>query len=389
MRIYDVIIVGGGASGLICAATAAGRRRNVLLIDHSDSLGKKIAISGGGKCNFSNRNISAENYISKDPDFCKTALSGFTPDDFISLVDKYNIKYHEKKHGQYFCNGDASQIVSMIESECRRARVEILLNCTIERISKADKFEIESSRGKFSSESLIIATGGMSAPKIGATDFGLRIAKQFGMKLVEPRPGLVPLKLSPEDRAIFSPLSGISIETKVKCGEITFRDHILFTHKGLSGPAILNISSYWRHGDTISIDFLPGQNLYELLIANSSRKVELVNFLATLLPRRFAQKFCETFFDSRRMVQYSQKEFRNIAAKIHDFVLHPSGTEGFAKAECTVGGVSTAELSPETMESKRVGGLFFVGELVDVTGKIGGYNLQWAWSSGVAAGKSA
>jgi predicted Rossmann fold flavoprotein len=389
MRIYDIIIIGGGASGLICAATAARRRRNVLLIDHSDALGKKISISGGGRCNFTNRNISVENYVSKDPEFCKTALCGFTPSDFISIVDRYKIKHHEKQNGQFFCDGEAAQIVTMLVSECRRARAEILLNCQIKNITKGEGFEVESSRGKFRSDALVIATGGMSVPKTGATDFGFRIAKDFGIKLVEPRPGLVPLKLSPEDRAIFSPLSGISIEAEVKYNDISFRDDILFTHRGLSGPAILNISSYWKHGEPISIDFLPGKNLFEILKANSSRKIELANLLASVVPRRFAHRFFEAFFDSRRMVQYSQKEIQNVAAKIHDFILHPSGTEGFAYAECTVGGVSTAELSPATMESKRVGGLFFIGEVIDVAGNIGGYNLQWAWSSGVAAGKSA
>jgi predicted Rossmann fold flavoprotein len=386
-KTYDVVIIGGGAAGLMCAIEAGKRNRTVLVIENSDSIGKKIAISGGGRCNFTNRFISRDNFISNDPHFCEPVLEGFTSKDFIGLVEKYKIKYHEKKLGQLFCDGSSGQIVSMLATKCQKADVKIIVECKTTGISKKERFEIVTSGGKFLARSLVIATGGISMPKIGASDFGYRVATQFDIKRTAIKPALVPLTFNAEDKKIFGDLGGVSLDAIVSCGEIAFRENILFTHKGLSGPAILQISSYWKQGESISLNFLPDENLFDLLSRNSKRKIELKNFLSTIFPKRFAEIFCDAFFKSRRLKQYSQKDFLAISEKVHDCKFYPSGTEGFAKAEVTLGGVDTAELSPKTMELKKVNGLYFIGEVVDVTGWLGGYNFQWAWSSGAAAGR--
>lgn len=383
----DVIIIGAGAAGLMCAIEAGKRGRSVLLIEHAEKTGKKILISGGGRCNFTNRIVSSENFISENPHFCKSSLAGYTPDDLISLVESYNIRYHEKKLGQLFCDGNSGQILYMLESECRKANVEILTDCKVTSISDRDPFKIKTGLGDFSSGSLVIATGGISIPKMGATDFGYKTAEQFGIKLTDIRPALVPLVFNKEDRTVFGELSGISLDAEVKCNGKSFRENILFTHKGLSGPAILQISSYWKEGIRIVIDLLPGNNLYELLHENSKSRIELVNFISNFFPKRFAEVFCKRYFNSKPLNQFPQKELRLISDKFHEWEISPAGTEGFDKAEVTLGGVDTGELSSKTMESKRVKGLYFIGEVVDVTGWLGGYNFQWAWASGFAAGQ--
>lgn len=387
MKFADVIIIGGGAAGLMCAAEAGKRNRSVIVLEHCEKAGKKILISGGGRCNFTNRNISFGNFISGNPHFFKSPLSVYTQNDFISLVESYNIPYHEKKLGQLFCDGSSNQILDMLLSECRKYNSEILTNCSVHRISKTDSFEIGTSSGNFRSDSLVIATGGISIPKMGATDFGYRIAEQFGINVTGIKPGLVPLQFNKNDKEIFGTISGISADTIVTCNKKSFRENILFTHKGLSGPAALQISSYWNDGDKISVNFFPELNLAELLDKNSSSKTELSNFLSNYLPKRFVQIFCEINFQSKPMNQFSRKELKLISEKLTNYEFIPSGTEGFEKAEVTAGGVDTNELSSKTMESKKVKGLYFIGEVVDVTGWLGGYNFQWAWSSGFAAGQ--
>jgi predicted Rossmann fold flavoprotein len=383
----DVVIIGGGAAGLMCAIEAGKRGRSVILIEHEDKIGKKILISGGGRCNFTNKLVSPDNFISDNPHFCKSALSGFTPDDFIQLVEFHGITFHEKKLGQLFCDGSAKQIVSMLVNECKKASVEIRCNCKVNSLSIKDKFVVETSQGDLNSESVVIASGGVSIPKMGATDFGYRIAEQFGISLTDIRPALVPLTLNKRDLNIFGELSGISIDSIISCNNKSFRENFLFTHKGLSGPAILQISSYWKEGNNIIINLLPEIDLYDKLLEYSKSRTELANFLSNYFPMRFAEVFCREYFISKPLNQYSQSDFKTIADKIHKWTVTPSGTEGFAKAEVTLGGINTNELSSRTMESKRVRGLYFIGEVVDVTGWLGGYNFQWAWASGFAAGK--
>lgn len=386
MRKKDVVVIGGGAAGLLCAIEAGKSNRSVIVIEHEEKIGKKILISGGGRCNFTNKEVSSDNFISNNPHFCKSALAGYTPDDFISLLEKYGIAYHEKKLGQLFCNGSSREIVSMLESECKKAGVEIVVNCNVNRIKKKVFFEIETSKGNYASGSLVIASGGISIPKIGATDFGYNVAKQFDLQLTEIRPALVPLTLNNADKNVFGDLSGISVDAMITCGKIKFRENILFTHKGLSGPAILQISSYWKECETISIDLLPGKDLYEMFLPNLKSKIELINFISNYLPKRFVEIFCSKYITSKPLNQYTQKELKNISETFRNWKLKPSGTEGFDKAEVTLGGIDTNELSSKTMESKKVKGLFFIGEVVDVTGWLGGYNFQWAWASGFAAG---
>jgi predicted Rossmann fold flavoprotein len=380
----DVIIIGAGAAGLMCAIEAGKRGRSVIVIEHAEKIGKKILISGGGRCNFTNINTAPENFISENPHFCKSALARYTPADFISLIEKHKIKYHEKKLGQLFCDGSAKEVVNMLLKECEDTGVEIILNSEVTHINKTDKFILKSNKGLFESDSLVIASGGISIPQMGATDFGYKIAKQFGIKLTKIVPGLVPQVLKEKE---FSQISGVSIDSVISCNEISFRENILFTHKGLSGPAILQISSYWNPGDTISINLLPDFDIKFKLEENSSSKMLLDNFLAQFLPKRFTEKWCELYFKSRPVNSLNEKDREIIADKIHNWQLIPSGTEGFGKAEVTKGGVDTAELSSKTMESKKVKGLYFIGECVDVTGWLGGYNFQWAWASGFAAGQ--
>ncbi|HRE41925.1 MAG TPA: NAD(P)/FAD-dependent oxidoreductase [Ignavibacteria bacterium] len=384
MKSFDVIIIGGGAAGLFCAALAGKRGKSVLVLEKSEKIGKKILISGGGRCNFTNINTKPENFISANPHFCKSALAGFSPNDFIALIEKYKIPYHEKKLGQLFCNNSSREIVDMLQTECALSNVQIQTHCEINSISKSDSFTINSNKGQFSCNSLVIATGGISIPKMGATDFGYNIAKQFGLKLTQISPGLVPLVINKNP---FADLSGISIDCIASIGKISFRENLLFTHKGLSGPAILQISNYWKKGSSIKINLLPEIHIKDFINKNKSSKRELSNHLSDLLPKRFVEYFCNSYFKSKPINILSEKEISKLSELIHTFNLLPDGTEGFEKAEVTLGGVDTSELSSKTMESTKVKGLFFIGEVIDVTGWLGGYNFQWAWSSAHATSR--
>jgi predicted Rossmann fold flavoprotein len=386
---WDVIVIGAGAAGLFCAIEAGKRGRRVLVLEHSDRVGKKIAISGGGRCNFTNVQTNSDNFLSANPHFCKSALARYTPADFISLVEKHGIAYHEKKLGQLFCDGSSQQITNLLLRECQTAGVEIRCGCQVLKVLKADSFSVSTNQGTFDSSSLVIATGGLSIAPLGATDFGYRIARQFELRIEETRPGLVPFTLTSQMLKELTKLSGVSLAALVRCGNKDFRENILFTHRGLSGPAILQISSYWKPGTPISIDLLPDEHALEMLTADQSSDIELATLLSRYLPKRFAQAWCELYAASRPLKQYNKSELEDIAQRLHNMQITPSGTEGFKKAEVTAGGVSTTELSSQTMEAKRVPGLYFIGEVVDVTGQLGGYNFQWAWASAFAAGQFA
>ena len=386
----DVIIIGGGAAGLFCAFTAARRGRKVLLIEHAEKVGKKILISGGGRCNFTNLYAAPENFICRNPNFHKSALARYTPHDFIELVERHGIRYHEKKLGQLFCDGAAQEIVQMLLRECERAGVTIRSGCRVELVEQQHgRFVLTTNQGRFESAALVIATGGLSIPQMGATDFGYRVARQFGLKLVHTRPALVPFTLGAEERRVLSPLSGVSVDALVALGDASFRENILVTHQGLSGPAILQISSYWQPGAAISIDLLPAASAVELLDADRASQKELKTLLGQHWPQRFAQAWAQMNAPAKPLRQYSNKELQAVAERLHRWRLIPNGTAGFRKAEVTAGGVDTDELSSRTMEACRVPGLYFIGEVVDVTGWLGGYNFQWAWASGYAAGRAA
>ena len=385
---FDVIIIGAGAAGLFCAIEAGKRGRKVLVIEHNAQPGRKILISGGGRCNFTNREVKPENFVSANPHFCKSALARYTPNDFIELVKKHRIEFYEKKLGQFFCRVNSGQIVEMLLSECRRAKVEIRANCAVKNISKNDSFEVETNQENFTAESLVVATGGLSFAKIGATDFGYRLARQFGLKIVETRPALVALVASNSD-SNFKKLAGVSIDATVSFGKQAFRENILFTHRGLSGPAVLQISNYWRKGKAVSIDLSPMADVSEFLENNRESRQNLDNFLSRILPNRFAEIFTAQQFSNKPINQLGIKELEQIAAKLNDWQIEFNDTEGYDRAEVTLGGISTDELSSQTMESKQVKNLYFIGEVVDVTGWLGGYNFQWAWASGFAAGQSA
>lgn len=386
-RKYDVVVIGAGGAGLMCAAQAGKRGRKVAVLDHSTVLGRKILISGGGRCNFTNIHATADNYVSQNPHFCKSALSRYTPQHFIELVNKHRIAFHEKKLGQLFCDGSAQQIVDMLFAECKDAGAEIILGCTVKEIDKVGAFQISTTRGKIVADSLVIATGGLSIPKIGATGFGYQVARQFGLKVVPTAPALDGFNFSEDDSNRFAELTGVSVDTVVSCNEASFRENILFTHTGLSGPASLQASLYWNKGDAIEIDLLPGKNCYEFLSGQKKKgaKSELKNVLSELLPKRLAEKFCQFQNQSRPLNQLSEPELEKFAQVLHQWQIVPPSTVGYRKAEVTRGGVSTAELSSKTMESSKVPGLFFIGEVVDVTGQLGGFNFQWAWASAHAA----
>jgi len=383
---FDAIIVGAGAAGLFCAFQAGKRGRKVLVIEHNSQIGRKILISGGGRCNFTNIDVKPENFISQNPHFCKSALARYTPQDFINLVKTHRIAFYEKKLGQLFCRESSRLIAQMLLAECETAKVRILTNCSVKKISKDKNFTIETNQGVFQSENLIIATGGLSFPKIGATDFGYRIAQQFGLKVVETRPSLVPLVFS--GGTSFSKLAGISIESIVTTAKHSFRENILFTHRGLSGPAILQISNYWQKGKNLNINLLPDNDLREILENNYSAKQNLANFLSKFLPNRFAEVFTENFLANKPINQLNNKEIEKIAESLNHWTVSFRETEGYQKAEVTLGGIDTNELSSQTMESKKIQGLYFIGEIIDVTGWLGGYNFQWAWASGFAAGNA-
>jgi len=384
---FDVVIIGGGAAGLMCAIEAGRRGRSVVVLEHNGRVGRKIEISGGGRCNFTNTNTGPKNFISANPHFAKSALARYTPADFVALVERHRIAYHEKKLGQLFCDGSSRQIIEMLLRECAAAGAEVRTNCRVEDVRRGEGFEVLTSQGAFFCESLVVATGGLSIAKVGATDFGYRLARRFGLKVVEPLPALVPLTLSHEDLAALRPLSGVSVPSEIRCGGASFAENLLVTHRGLSGPAVLQISSYWARGDALRVDLLPGRDALEILERGREHGADAAPLLSRHLPKSFAQLFCRLHAPPRPLRSYTAAELHALAERLHDWRLTPAGTEGFQKAEVTKGGVDTAELSSKTMESRRVPGLYFVGEVVDVTGHLGGYNFQWAWASGHAAGR--
>ncbi len=385
---YDAIILGAGGAGLMCAAVAGQRGRRILLIDHAEKVGKKILISGGGRCNFTNIHTRAECFISDNPHFVKSALGRYTPQDFIALVERYKISWHEKEKGQLFCDGSAKQIVDMLLAECKKGNVEIALGQAVGGVSHNDgHYSVSYGDSLAIAKSLIIATGGPSIPKMGASGFAYDLARQFGLKIVEPRPALVPLKLS-DDELLFRELSGVSTDVIVRCGKVQFEAAALFTHKGLSGPAILQISSYWKNGDQISVNFLPSQKPGWLCEAKrKSPQHTLRKILASILPDRLATALVERLNIEGDLGNQSDARLQEIEKKLAGWKFTPSGSEGFAKAEVTVGGVSTNDLSSKTLEAKQMPGLYVIGEAVDVTGWLGGYNFQWAWAGGWATGQ--
>jgi len=386
---FDAIILGAGGAGLMCAAVAGQRGRRVLVIDHADQPGKKILISGGGRCNFTNIEAGADRYLSANPHFAKSALGRYRPADFIALVDRYGIAWHEKTLGQLFCDGSARQIVAMLLDECQSGDVTIRCGQPVREIDHADgHFTISYGQGAARAPALVIATGGPSIPKMGATGFAYDVARRFGLKVVEPRPALVPLTLGGEE-ALFRSLSGVASEVVARAGKTAFREAALFTHRGLSGPAILQISSYWRHGESIGIDFLPEQGAGWLREAKRARpRAGLHGVLSSVLPGRLADALAERFDVPGELANVPDRTLEAAERRLADWRFHPNGTEGFAKAEVTVGGIATTGLSSQTMEARSVPGLHVIGEAVDVTGWLGGYNFQWAWASGWAAGQA-
>jgi len=391
--IYDTIIVGAGAAGLLCAIEAGKRNRKVLLLDKAEKIAKKILISGGGRCNFTNLDITADAYLSRNPHFCKSALARYTQWDFIALVEKHGLSWTEKTLGQLFCDQKSTAIVEMLIAECKDAGVEIQPNCTIENISKDNAlFSLNTSIGSLQSQSLVIATGGPSIPRMGSTDFGIQISKQFGLKNIAFTPALVPFTFSQTElEDLCKPLSGTSTEVSLHCQQTSFREAMLFTHRGLSGPAILQISSYWQKGDSLYINLFPDNDALNWLEKQQTQhpKAALKTRLSYPLPKKLAHKLCEKILTNKPMQQYSPTEIKQLASQLSHWELTPSGTEGMRTAEVCTGGVDTDELSSKTFEAKKVAGLYFIGETVDVTGHLGGYNFQWAWSSGWCAGQFA
>ena len=383
---FDALILGGGAAGLMCAIEAGKRGRRVALLERADRLGKKILISGGGRCNFTNIHCRPENFLSANPHFAKSALARYTPADFIALVEKHRIPYHEKTLGQLFCDRSARDILAMLEEECRAANVQIFLNAQVQEVRRTTEFVVRSAKDEFHAPALVVATGGLSIPKIGATSFGYDLARQFGLKIQETRPGLVPLVLDESDRSRYCDLSGVSADVIASCDGQQFREKMLITHRGLSGPAILQVSSYWKKPEPIRIDLAPERKVSS---AFDDPKVprtptNLKSELRKALPNRLADRW----FELHAPKSWTNFALEDFDRQFHSWSLTPSGTEGYEKAEVTAGGVDTDELSAKTMEAKKVPGLFFIGEVVDVTGHLGGFNFQWAWASGVAAGRA-
>ncbi len=391
MEHFDVVVLGAGAAGLMCAAAAGGRGRRVLLLDHADQVGAKILISGGGRCNFTNRDTLPERFFSAHPNFARAALRAYSQHDFVALVDKHRIPYHEKTLGQLFCDGSARAVVAMLLAECDAAGVEVRLRHRVTDLSRSDDFRVETNRGAFGAASLVLATGGLSIPKMGATGFAHDAARRFGLPVVTPRPALVPLLLGAEELDFAQPLSGISLDAVARCGRHAFRESVLFTHRGLSGPAILQASSPWREGEAITLDLLPGTDAAAFLLERKRLRprAELRTVLGEVLPQRLAQALFPAADAPRPLAAIADKELRRVGLSLNAFRLAPSGSEGYGKAEVTLGGVDTAALSSRTMAARDVPGLFVVGEAVDVTGWLGGYNFQWAWSSGWSAGQAA
>src|SRR3984893_6512328 len=381
----DALMRGGGAAGLMCAIEAGRRGRRVAVLEHADRLGKKILISGGGRCNFTNIHCRPENFLSSNPHFAKSALARYTPADFIALLEKHRIPYHKKTLGQLFCDRSSHDILGMLEEECRSAGVSIFLNTRIQEVTRPANFVARASNAEFHAPVLVVATGGLSIPKIGATAFGYDLARQFGLKIREPRPALVPLVLGEKDRTQYCDLTGVAMEVIVAADHQSFRENMLITHRGLSGPAILQISSYWREGKAIRLDLAPDRDATAAI-----REAKVRNMTAArsafqgILPKRFATRW----LDLHAPNAWTNQALAQLDRQVHQWVLEPAGTEGYEKAEVTAGGIDTDELSSRTMESRRVPGLFFIGEVVDVTGHLGGFNFQWAWASGAAAGRA-
>lgn len=386
---YDVVVIGAGAAGLMAAAMAGMRGRKVILIEHTAKIGEKIRISGGGRCNFTNIHASPKNYLCSNKHFVKSALARYTQHDFIKLVESYNIAYHEKTLGQLFCDGSSKQIINMLLDECKKGQVDIRANCSVTNIEKSDHFSLSTTDGPIQATSVIIATGGLSIPQIGASDFGYKIARQFGLKVLETKPALVPLKVEPSTRGMFTQLSGISQDSLVSYKKNQFRENILFTHRGLSGPAILQISSYLEKftREEIMINLLPDTDLRAAFIAHKNLKQTVANFLKNYFPNRFVDALADHPDFARPITDLKNSSLFAIADLIHHFTVTIDGSEGYQKAEVTIGGVDTDELSSKTMMSHKIPQLFFIGEVVDVTGWLGGYNFQWAWSSGYVAGQ--
>jgi predicted Rossmann fold flavoprotein len=384
---YDAIILGGGAAGLMCAFVAGQRGRRVLVVEHADRVGKKILISGGGRCNFTNLHAAPDRYLSANPHFAKSALSRYTAQDFLALVEKHRIAWHEKTLGQLFCDGSARQIVDMLLDECAQGSVEIAVGQPARAIEHADgRYRVTIGSREACAPALVIATGGPSIPKMGATGFAYDLARRFGLKVVEPRPALVPLTLG-GDETLFRSLSGVSAEVVARAGKASFREAALFTHRGLSGPAILQVSSFWRHGEPIAIDFMPDRHSGWIIDAKRTQPSATIrSLLAHAMPGRLAETLAERIGLTRELANVSDAQLRTAEQQLATWSFRPNGTEGFAKAEVTAGGISTAELSSQTMEARRVPGLYAIGEAADVTGWLGGYNFQWAWASGWAAG---
>lgn len=383
----DVIIIGAGASGLMSALEAGRRGRSVLILDHTPKIGSKIRVSGGGRCNFTNRQVSRENYLSQNPHFVTSALARFRPEHFMAMLHEHGIPYHERSAGQLFCDESAQAVVDMLVAECQRVSVRFVMECRISEVRKNGLFVVDTSQGTFHGESLVVATGGLSYPQLGATPLGYSIARQFGMKVTPLHPALTPLKFSPGDLEVFGPLSGIAVNATVAYKGLSFRENVLFTHRGLSGPAILQVSSYWERGSSFTLDLLPGLDAHAFLLEKRGSRMHLATLLGQHLPARLVKAWCEGHFQSRPLNQYSPGELQAIARSLHGWEIEPMDREGFNKAEVTLGGVDTRGISSQRMESTSVPGLYFPGEVLDVTGQLGGYNLHWAWASGFAAGQ--
>ena len=388
---FHALIVGAGAAGLMCAIAASRRGRRVLVIEHANRVGKKILMSGGGRCNYTNTGTTPANFLSANPHFCKSALARYTPADFIALVERHGIAYHEKELGQLFCDDSSKQIVRMLLDECAAAGVRIETNCTVTRVRHGDAaFHLDTASGTFSAPALVIASGGLSIPSMGASGFGYEIARQFGHRVLPTRAGLVPLILSGKHQERLTDLAGVALPIEARCNGTSFHNFMLITHRGISGPAILQISSYWNPGDNLRLNLLPDAAAFEWLRTQQAERpaAEFKTVLGERLPKRFAQRVCEHWLPSKPMRQYREADLREIAAQLADWPLIASGTEGYRTAEVTLGGIDTDELSSTTMQSRRIPGLYFIGEVVDVTGWLGGYNFQWAWASGHACGEA-
>jgi predicted Rossmann fold flavoprotein len=383
---FDALVLGGGAAGLMCAIEAGIRGRRVAVLEHSDRLGKKILISGGGRCNFTNLHCQPEKFLSANPHFAKSALARYTPQDFIALVEKHGIPYHEKTLGQLFCDRSARDILGMLEAECEHAGVSIFLNTKIQQVERTTEFIARASNAEFKAPALVVATGGLSIPKIGATAFGYDLARQFGLAIREPWPGLVPLILSREDCSRYCDLAGVSAEVIASCNGQQFREKLLITHRGLSGPAILQVSSYWKESQPLLIDLAPGSEI--TVVFHDSKTPRNQSALRTELRKFLPQRLADRWLDAHTPTSWTNPALAALEKQVHEWPITPAGTEGYEKAEVTAGGVYTNELSAKTMEASKVPGLFFIGEVVDVTGHLGGFNFQWAWASGAAAGRA-